>query len=320
MFRSSTLRLGLLVGALLSGACGNSGPPKVAVCKLPPVEDADSEVHAEPSTKELVKLVLGAQAALGSKAPPNECTGQPIAVPPNDCEGERASLPSVVVGDAEVVTRNVSFSERLVWIITKSDGVEGEGPVALVERDEDEGLVVRAIGTLRTQRDKPRLRMSDDGKLLIVDTEKCTDPDDPATCNRSARLLVKRGTRFEPGSVKHPKTLACIAGATIELTRKLTKPLPNGWDRSFELAASWEAKDDVLTIYETVTILDSDPTKPAIPPREFRKVSATRLVKIGEVVASEATPLLTRAMVEFGSLQQADAGAASKANELESRQ
>lgn len=294
----------VISGALALFACGGGQPPKVAVCKLPPPEgvEIDPEVVKPPSTEELVTLVLGERAKLGDEAPANECTGKPIEAPTDDCDGEKAPLSPTPVGPEEIVTRSISFTETLVWIITKTDGVEGEGPVALVERDLEEGLAVRAIGTLRTKRTRPRLKMSDDRKLLIIDSDECGDPDDITTCERSARLLVLRGTRFVPAAVKHPKTLECIAGSTIELSRTLERELPSGWTRSFQLAASWEAKNDSLYINEMVTIVDSDPENPSVPPRPFREVTAKRRVKIGEDrVVSAEEPLLDRAVVQFGS-------------------
>jgi hypothetical protein len=246
--------------------------------------------------------MLGPDARLEARGPETECSGTAIAATRSACDPEATSLPAIPVTDEEVLTRRVSDVQQLVWIITRSDGVEGEGPVALVERREH-GLVVKAQGILRADRGRPRLRLASDGRVLVVDSERCSDPNDPATCQRTAQILVKNGNRFERVPVRHRQTGRCLTPPAIALTRSETRTLPNGWERTFSLAASWEDAAGAIVVHESVSVRDRDPRAPAVPTRPFREVSTERRITLGNGLSGEERPLLDRTLLELGSVE-----------------
>lgn len=286
--------LGLLLG------CGSGQvretPPPVCVFARPTLE---GQPIAEPSNADLVRLVLGSGARLGAVAPSADCGGDALTVRPNACEPRLSPLPRVPVGDAQLIARRVSSTEQLVWLIARSDGVEGEGPIALVEK-RAQGMVVRAKGVLRAEIGRARPRLALEGSLLVVDSERCAG-ESPSTCERTAHLLVRRGVRFERVPVLDRQD-HCLAGPSFAMSRTSIVALPDGWQRRFELAASWEERGHGIVIHETVTMRDTDPRTLSIPPRPFRVVSGDRIVRVDDGLVGDVGPLLERAMVQFGSV------------------
>lgn len=287
-------------------ACGpgqvRETPPPVCVLQRPTPE---GQQPGEPSNAELLRLVLGSRARIGQLSPSADCRGEVITAPRIACEERTTTLPAVLVGDEQVISRRVSATEQLVWIIARSDGIEGEGPIALVEKRE-QSLVVRAKGVLRADIARARPRLVLDGKVLLADAERCTG-DNPASCERTAHLLVRRGVRFERLPVLDEND-RCMNGPSFALNRTMSRDLPDGWRRRFELAASWQETGNAIVIHETVTMRDADPRTLAIPPRPFRVVSADRIVTVHDGFTADARPLLERALVEFGSVAAAGPG------------
>lgn len=303
MFSRNFSRIRVLSLVVGLAACGGEvvDTPR-PVCRLPRPGETQAERSREPSNQELLQLVLGESAERGARAPAAECSGERIALRRTECDSELTTLPAISVGDDEIITRRVSDTEQLVWIITHSDGLEGEGPVALIEKRERD-LVVRALGVLRADRGRPRLRLAARGALLVAESERCRDQDDATTCERTAHLLARNGDRFDRVPLRDQDSDRCITGPQVALSRRLTRELPDGWQREFELSASWEEQGNRIVIHETVTMNDSDPRVPAIPPRPFRQVSRDRVVAVDSGMRTDVAPLLDLALVEFGSVR-----------------
>lgn len=236
------------------------------------------------------------------EAPPN-------AVPVNE--------ESVVVG------RSDSAMVRPVWVITHTfeDG-DGFGPVILTERD-DQGVAVRAIGTVRMPVERARLRLRETGgrRVVVADGERCPEEDEadadpqedvddgeatderPPTCMRYARLLPVVGDRLETAQVR-TEDGHCLGPAQVWLSREQTVPLENGWERTFRLAASMEYRGGVVIIHEQVTAEDADPRDPGRPARQFRTTDADRVLFLERGgIRSQGLPLFERAVRAHGSTQ-----------------
>ena len=246
--------------------------------------------------------MLGTGARLGARAPERECSNTAIVVDRSECDTAVASLPIVEIGDAQIITRRLSDTAQISWVITRSDGTEGEGPVALIERRE-RGLVVRAQGTLRADLGRPRFRLMANNTILMIDSERCTNADDPSTCQRTAQLMLKSGNRFVREPIRHRETGRCLGTSEIPLARTVTHTLGNGWERTFALNASLEESGSGLLVHETVSVTDRDPRSPVVPPRPFREVSADRELAHGSTWTAESGALLQRTLIELASVE-----------------
>lgn len=289
-----------LSGALVAG-CNNEvreTPPPLCTLARP---DTDEARRRTPDNEELLHLMLGESARVDGRAPESECSGHTTVAEHTECDGEQSSLPTVTITDAEIITRRLTDDRQIVWIITRSDGVEGEGPVAIVERRE-RGLVAKTQGILRADRGRPRFRLAADDRMLIVESERCRDANDPATCDRTAQLLVRNSNRWEREPVRHFETGRCITPPSIALSRTTTSTLANGWERTFLLSASWEDSSGGIVVHETVSVHDRDPRSPVVPPRPFRDVSSDRTLTLGSGITGEVVPLLERTLIELGSV------------------
>jgi hypothetical protein len=292
--------LGLSLASL--GGCGGEvreTPPPL--CTLSRENETEQARRRDPDNEELVRLMLGTSARLEGRAPESECSGQPTSAHRTECDAEAASLPTVELTDASIVTRRVTDERQIVWIMTRSDGVEAEGPIALVERRE-RGLVVKAQGVVRADRGRPRFRLVSNDRILVVESERCRDENDPATCERTAQILVRNGNRYEREPVRHRETGHCITPPSVALSRTTTSTLENGWERTFLLSASWEEGSGGLVVHETVSVRDRDPRSPAVPPRPFREVSSDRTLTLGSGLTGEDVPLLQRTLVDLASV------------------
>jgi hypothetical protein len=293
-----------LLGLSLAGLGGCGGevretPPPL--CTLSRENETEQARRRDPDNEELVRLMLGSGARLEGRAPESECSGQPTSAHRSECDAEAATLPTVELTDASIVTRRVTDERQLVWIMTRSDGVEAEGPIALVERRE-RGLVVKAQGVVRADRGRPRFRLVSNDRILVVESERCRDENDPATCERTAQILVRNGNRFEREPVRHRETGRCLTPPSVALSRTTTSTLENGWERTFLLSASWEEGSGGLVVHETVSVRDRDPRAPAVPPRPFREVSSDRTLTLGSGLTGEDVPLLQRTLVDLASV------------------
>jgi hypothetical protein len=287
--------------ASLAGCGGEVRETPPPLCTLSRENETEQARRRDPDNEELARLMLGSGARLEGRAPESECSGQPTTAHRSECDAEAATLPIVDLTDASIVARRVTDERQIVWIMTRSDGVEAEGPIALVERRE-RGLVVKAQGVARADRGRPRFRLVSNDRILVVESERCRDENDPSTWDRTAQILGRNGNRFEREPVRHRETGRCLTPPSLALSRSTTSTLENGWERSFLLSASWEAGGGGLVVHETVSVRDHDPRAPAVPPRPVREVSSDRTLTLGSGLTGEDVPLLQRTLVDLASV------------------
>jgi hypothetical protein len=293
----STIALGMLLAS-----CGASEvrEERRAFCAL---SRPETEGQQRPVTEaEWTRLVVG-EASSGSSVTA-ACDRTPIRWQlPTECsptlESAGDAQPIPLAPDSTTV-RRYGNSKSFVFVKTHrySNG-EVLGPLAIVDKT-PQGIFVRNLGVLRTREERLRLKINGAGNLLIAEGETCTDANDPASCTRGVRFLPIVDDQFHAAAIDL-EDRQCVSPAMFTPSFSQTITLPNGWRRSFSLAASYEEKDDGVVIHEQVTIEDSDPRAPSVPPRRFRQVESDRFIRVnaGRLV-SDKVPLWDRAMQEHG--------------------
>jgi hypothetical protein len=208
-------------------------------------------------------------------------------------------LPDRPLGEKDVVATPLGDDIQLVWVQT-SRFASGDalGPVAIVEM-KPRRLIVRAIGVLRGYSTRARLRLEKLGgtEVLVAEGESCTS-EDPASCQRAARVVPLRGERFATEPLVSTVG-ACVSAAWFDLAREEIEPLESGWKRRFRLDAALTFESDTLRIQEQLAIHDLDPHKPLAPPRLFRRAQGERTVQLldGSMVAA-GKPLWTKVVMK----------------------
>ena len=225
-----------------------------------------------------------------------DCTGAPVKWrdPPSCLEPREPSdtLPTERFAEDDLIVSKLGPDTKLVWVVTThyASG-EGLGPVALV-RETPTDLEVLAVGSLRSRPKRARLRLATLGKgrFLIAEGEACTDDKDPATCRRSVTLMLEDKAHFNPIVLLRPDG-SCMGPAQVDLSRRGEIPLPNGWQRRFELNSTTAIGFDTLTVQEQVAVSDYDPQRPGVPPRPVRRADAQRIIQYtrGRLVASDSS-------------------------------
>lgn len=324
------LGLMMLFASLVASACGGSDTPE----EPPPVCYAS---HPVPDGGFISNLSADEWADLAVRSynegqtTSQNCVGDTLQwrrtdtacdVHEPDDEAPPDAVP--VTEESVVVGRSDSAMVRPVWVITHEfeDG-DGFGPVILTERD-DQGVAVRAIGSLRMPVERARLRLRETGgrRVVVADGERCPEEDESAnedppedvqdgeqteerepTCLRYARLLPVRGDALQSPEVR-TRDGHCLGPAQVYLSRERTVPLENGWERTFRLAASMEYRGGVIIVHEQVTAEDADPRDPGRPARQFRTTDADRVLFLERGgIRSQGLPLFERAVRAHGSTQ-----------------
>jgi hypothetical protein len=266
-----------LLAALLVAAsgCAKGAHPwsRATLCEAP------STGTTEPSTW-LALLLRGwdPQSRLAT-SPAVDCTGAQVrwdapALLCADGATARAVLPDRPLGADDVVVEPLGEGFRLVWVITnRYASGDGLGPVAVVEVRPSK-LVVRAVGHLRANVVRPRLRLEKlgAGEVLVAEGEVCASAD-PSSCARSARVMPLEGERWAPATVVGDGG-TCVSPAFFHLGREEVEPLPSGWRRRYRLAASLAFDEKGAVLHEQVVVNDFDPKHPNTPERLFRRAEA----------------------------------------------
>jgi hypothetical protein len=215
------------------------------------------------------------------------------ALPPRALDGEK---------DLELIA--LDEGKALVWVRTDyfEDG-DALGPIAIAEYRKN-GLAIRALGALRANPNRVRMRLEPmgQGTVLVVESMVCP-PDDPAKCARVMRLVPREGDRFVERPLLDAKTAACLGPATFELSKFEEIKREDGIIRRFELARTFDFEEGVVTVNEQVTIKDIDPSQPDAPPAIFRKAQIERPLELDATGLRTSEPLWERLMAEHGSVQ-----------------
>jgi uncharacterized low-complexity protein len=241
--------------------------------------------------------------------PARDCTNRPLEIEDEQVSAcikrEAPALPPRPLdGDKDLELIGLEEGTALVWVRTDyfEDG-DALGPIAIAEYRKN-GLAIRALGALRANPNRVRMRLEPmgEGTVLVVESMVCP-PDDPQKCARVMRLVPREGDRFVERPLYDEKTNACLGPATFELSRFEEIKREDGIIRRFELARTFDFEEGVVTINEQVTIKDIDPTQPDAPPAIFRKAQKDRTLQLDGSGLKTIAPLWESVMAEHGSVQ-----------------
>lgn len=295
----ATLLLGGAVAVAVACSSSQTPPPQAlpqpAICSIPTRRVAAGVVPSLRGNEWASLLVQGFQPGIVA-GNPRDCTGHAVEwrEPEMRCH-EPAELGSILpqrpVTDDDVVVQRMPGNMRLVWVMTdRFTNGEAIGPVALTEF-QGERVAVRAIGTMRTFPRRARLRIEtiSNQRVLVGEGELCTEENNPLSCHRQARLMLLRGDRFVAEPLRSA-TGRCIGPARFEFSKEHDITLSEtGWRRRFELSSALLYRANGIQIHENVLVQDSDPARPMVPPRVFRRAGQDRAIYVmnGRFVASD---------------------------------
>ncbi|MBM7115285.1 hypothetical protein [Archangium primigenium] len=279
-------RTSLLVSAgLLLLLTGCAAPRKAGMCSIAVPREARLVLSAE----EWFDLLLhGYDREQGTAARPTlDCSGSPVVwqePAADECRQPGPDVPllptSPRLTDEDLVMATLQADQRLVWVITRryANG-EALGPVGLVERT-DTGLVVRALGSLRSFPLHSKLTLERVGgtQVLVAEGEQCT-LEGPSVCRRFARLLPLRHGRFFAETVTSQDG-KCLGPTWFPFSHEQNFLLPSGLHRQLVMTSTLKFDADGIRINEEVTVHDLDPKRPALPARLQRRVSAERKLQL----------------------------------------
>ena len=286
------------VSLLVMSGCASSPHPwsHASVC--------ERELHGNVERETWLQLLLqGFDPGTGrATSPAVDCSGTQVRwdAPAFECADPStasAMLPERPLTAEDVVVEALGDETFLVWVITnRFASGDGLGPVA-VAKVHGSRVTIRAIGPLRANLTRPRLRLEKVGasEFLVAEGEQCAGRD-VASCTRAARVLPLAGTeRFRPSPVTDAAG-TCMSGAWVYLSREETEKLPSGWLRRYRLDATLAFGADSVTVGEQVAIHDLDP-KDGAPPRLFRRAENDRkLVYDGIRLVADQPALWTKMM------------------------
>lgn len=292
----ASLALAAAVGAL-AGCAGAHPWSRTSLCEAVRAPGA-----AEPGAQEWMALLLrGFDPETGrATSPAVDCSGAQVrwegpALACDDGSTARAQLPDRPLGAEDVVVTPLDARTRLVWIVTnRYASGDGLGPAAVVEVY-DQRLVVRAIGALRANVLRARLRLEPlaGTEALVAEGERCASAD-PASCERAVRVMPLARDRFQPFRVE---TLdgGCASPAWFWLGREDVEKLASGWRRRTRLDGAISFSPAGFAVDEQVAVHDLDPKQPNAPPRTFRKAESRLEVTVaGGRLVTSGSPLWNR--------------------------
>lgn len=280
----------LALASLALSGCKKEGKSDLPICKAEVAGKEAAEVAdgaIPPDIWFLILLRNFDRNTMQLKRPGQDCSGRAI-------EPKAEAIDSCIVGDEpakrlperpltedDLLIEALDDGRQLVWAKTgEYDNGEAVGPIAITEWT-SRGVAVRAIGTLRAQKDRAAIRLEAVGaeQMLVVESRHC-DPDDPKNCSRRIRLLPLIGDSFTDKRLQ-TEDGACIGSAEVTLYDEKLVTLDNGIERKFEVARSVEFEEGVVVINEQVTIKDKDPTQPDLPAKLFRRANVERSLNVG---------------------------------------
>jgi hypothetical protein len=220
-------------------------------------------------------------------SPAIDCTGAQVkwdapALACNDTATARAQLPDKPITEADVVVNQITPELRLVWVITnRFASGDALGPAAIVEI-RPTYIIVRAVGPLRANAQRVKLRLEKLGKTeaLIAEGEQCASKD-PASCVKAARLLPYWQRRFMADLVSSEGG-TCLQPTLFYLAREESSKLESGWRRRFRLTGALLFDPQGFMVQEELVAQDYDPKSPTTPPQTFRKAHSDQTVRLVE--------------------------------------
>lgn len=260
-------------------------------------------VLQEPTTEQWFSLLLHAYETKRSEVvgPPLDCTGTPLTwqTLEDGCQQRAESpQPQEKLTPSSLLLNPMQKGRRLAWVqVQRFLSGEALGPVALVEQTA-EGLEVRAIGSLRSNPDRARLRLEpvSSVELLVAEGEVCHRGS--STCRRAIRIMPLRGSRFINETLT-TEGGQCVGPAWFPMEREEEAQLSSGWRRSIRLATTVEFQSDQVVVHEQMVVQDSDPRKPSEPARLFRKAQTDRIIRVGPNQLIVDVPSLWSRIADF---------------------
>jgi hypothetical protein len=163
-------------------------------------------------------------------------------------------------------------------------------------------------------------------QMIVVEGETCIEPDEEEqssmmsetpdegegeeeeeeaeeVCNRSADFMFRDGDRFVQAELHHIAG-RCLGRAQMRYSERTEVPIQGGWQRRFDLAASYEFGGARMVLHQQVVAVDFDPRQPEVPPRPFRRAEADNhwFLFQGRFVTPNIS-LWERMLLRHGSLQ-----------------
>jgi hypothetical protein len=238
-------------------------------------------VEEEPKETAWLSLLLSGWDPASRRAtrPAVDCTGAQVrwegpALRCTDSSTALADGPDRALGPEDVIVSKLGDAYRIVWVVTnRYASGDGLGPVAVVEV-KPRRLIVRAIGHLRANLVRPRIRLEKlgDREVLVAEGEVCGSAD-PSSCTRSARVMPLERERYV-AAVVAAEDGSCVSPALFDLGREESVPLPSGWRRRYRLDATLSFLPARLRVKEEVVVSDYDPRHPNTPARPYRRADA----------------------------------------------
>ena len=291
--------------------CKKGGPSDLPICKAEVAGKEAEEVSAGTIPPDIWFLILLRnfdRNTMTLKTPAQDCSGrmiEPKAEEVDTCinPGDAKPLPERPLTEDDLLIATLDDGRQLVWAKTgEYDNGEAVGPIAITEWT-SRGVAVRAIGTLRAQKDRAAIRLEGVGadQMLVVESRRC-DPDDPKDCSRRIRLVPLQGDKFTDRPLK-TEGGECIGAAEVTMYEEKQITLGNGIERKFEVARSVDFSEGNVVINEQVTIKDKDPTQPDLPAEVFRRANVERVLNVGTDAIVTESGLWDDMLAEHGSVE-----------------
>ncbi len=307
----AALALALASFASVTG-CKKGGPSDLPICKAEVAGKQAEEVAAGTVPPDIWFLILLRnfdRESMTLKTPAQDCSGrmiEPKAEEVDTCivgDEPASKLPERPLTEDDLLIEVLEDGRQLVWAKTgEYDNGEAVGPIAITEWT-SRGVAVRAIGTLRAQKDRAAIRLEAVGgdQMLVVESRHC-DPDDPKNCSRRVRLMPLIKDRFLDKRLQGEDG-ACLGAAEVVMYEERKVTLDNGIERKFEVARSVEFDEGSVVINEQVTIKDKDPEQPDLPAKLFRRANVERVLNVGTDAIVTKSGLWEDMLSEHGSVE-----------------
>jgi hypothetical protein len=321
--RSIVASLALALCTLGSLGCKktNEGPMALCASEVEGGEALETQSNEVPPDVWFALILKSYNAKTKEPArPARDCTNKPLVIEDAEAlacvEHDAAALPSRPLdGEKDLEITALDEGTALVWVRTDYfENGDALGPIAIAEYRKN-GLAVRALGALRANPNRVRMRLEPmgEGTVLVVESMVCP-ADDPNKCARVMRLVPREGDRFVERPLYDAKTNACLGPATFPLSMVEEIKRDDGTIRRFELARKFSFVEGVVTVDEQVTIRDIDPAEPDAPPTVFRKAQKERALTLDGTGLRTSEPLWEAMLAEHGSVRvKADKPAAPPA-------
>ena len=340
--------LGITMSFALSVGCkrkGPTGPTPICMAEVAGGTAVESEAQELPA--DIWFSIMLENFDRDRRLPgddPKDCTGRSTMqpTPPPLPEGEQPGeddKPNIVAGcdisgdpqakllptrpltDEDVIINKGPEGMSLVWVqAAHYDNGEASGPVAMVQWTQA-GVAIRALGSLRAQTNKARMRieMAGDQQILVVEGDQC-NPEISKLCKRIMKLLPNLNGRFATVPLKLQKDEIvgdvdpCLGEASFALFEQFSSDLPDGWIRHFDISRSVTFDKGAPLVAEQVNIKDQDPNQPDSPPLDFREASSDRTLLYQDRHFATRGSLWEQMINNYGSVAH-DAAAAEDEDE-----